>query len=157
MPENETPRAGPPPPVPPDPLEPRRDVLLKDPNPCVRVCGHISEGYMPDHAQLLEDVDPAAFGVWLKSASNQVVLDNALRLGLAKYDLQRRNSALGIGTRRGQQAALKASIVEYRRMVPEAHMDPTEAQIPHESMSPNGDTLTEEEMQKLLDTARFQE
>ena len=152
--EEKKPGPGAVPPAPPDPLEYLRDKLLADPNPCVRVCGQISEGYALDHALLLEDIDPNAFQVWLKAADNQLILDKGKRMGLAKYDFQRRNSALGLGTRRGQQAALKSARVEFQRWIPETTTDDIEAQIPHGSTAHESE-LTEEEKKKLLEVARF--
>ena len=142
--------------IPDDPLQLRRDELLKDPNPCVRVCGQVSEGYTPDHGQLLEDINPEAFTIWLKVAENQKTLDRAIRLGLAKYDFERRNTALGLGTRRGQQASLKSARVEFQRMAPATIVDAAEAQIPHETPEGSGDgELTPDEMEKLEKVAAF--
>lgn len=142
------------PPAPPDPLEQLRDKLLADPNPCVRVCGQISQGYALDHALLLEDIHSNAFQVWLKAADNQLILDKGKRMGLAKYDFERRNAALGLGTRRGQQAALKSARVEFQRWIPETTTDDIEAQIPHGS-STHESELTDEEKKKLLKVASF--
>ena len=106
------------PPAPPDPLQPLRDTLLADPNPCVRVCGQISEGYALDHALLLEDIDPNAFKTWLKAADNQLVLDKGKRLGLAKYDFQRRNSALAAANRRHSSLQEWSSSVGFLKQQP---------------------------------------
>lgn len=86
----------------PDPFTELRAPMLADPDPCVRVCGRISQAYGLTASQVLEQVEPEDWDTWIQDPANRKKFEYARRLALALLENEARSIALGIATRRGQ-------------------------------------------------------
>lgn len=153
--QEEHPLARPPFADPVDPLQPQRDEMRASPNPPTRVCGTISDGYDPDNALLMEGVTPEAFLTWRREPENQEKFLLSLRLGLARFNWERRNNALGVSGRRGQQSALKTVIAKFEKLAPPIKRDIVEDAVIPEDFGPSGDPDDDLDYTELLKVAAF--
>ena len=93
-----------------DLLTPQRDALkeLGDGAPMYDVCYHLSMGRTPMYACLLAQVKSLDFEAW--SDRNEETVERSKHLGIALYEHELRNIALGYTSRRAQMPATKITL-----------------------------------------------
>lgn len=95
-----------------DPFKAERQVLLNDPDPCVRICGRIAGCWGLIAAQLLEKVEPDTWEAWIAVPKNYKQFEYARRLAKGLLEAESRSLALGVASRRGQTVMLKRMMMD---------------------------------------------
>jgi len=90
-----------------DPLDADRLILRDMEGPMTDVLYWISEGFELGHACLRANVRQDEFSDWADQPNNAEFYEKARALGIAKYQHELRNVALGVTTRRSQMPAMK--------------------------------------------------